>query len=74
MFWKWLQQWIGEKQLSLKRRENLEETTCAVTLDSFYFFFVGGLVLFCFCCTEDVATVISSLYAVQEPSEALIES
>lgn len=33
-------------QLSLKRRENLEQNTCAVTFDSFYFCFVGGFVLF----------------------------
>lgn len=30
--------------------------------------------LVCFCCMEDVTAVISSLYSVQEPSEALMES
>lgn len=44
------------------------------------FWFVLLLVLlalfvwFCFCCMEDVTTVISSLYSVQEPSEALMEN
>lgn len=58
-------------QLSLKRRENLEQNTCAVTFDSFYF--CWGL-CFVFCCVEDVTTVTSSLCSVQEPSEALMES
>lgn len=70
--WKWLQQWTGQRQLSLKRKKNPQKNTLAVTFDPFCFCFCRFLVFFHY--MEAVPTVSSSLCSVQEPSEALMES